>query len=159
MPDFTSTPHCLIRAHCAACRTNSEWRKIVGAPDECPHGVKDPGNIVAPATEYRRAEAGSLLWSELHTVAYNYPECPTEDDARTARAWLADFTRRVRETISGCGCQSDWQQIMTHCPPPLDTGRSFYWWTVAVHDRINHHLNKPLASPTWSPGHPAFRFP
>jgi len=43
---FTSSIHCTSRAHCRTCKTDPEWRKAVGAPDECPHGVTGLGDIV-----------------------------------------------------------------------------------------------------------------
>lgn len=43
---FVDTAHCHSRAHCRACRSDPSWRAAVGAPDECPHGVKGLGDIV-----------------------------------------------------------------------------------------------------------------
>ena len=44
--NFTQSFHCKSRAHCGMCRSDQEWRKSVGAPDECPHGVKRLGDMV-----------------------------------------------------------------------------------------------------------------
>lgn len=32
-------PHCATHVHCRTCRTDPDWRRQVGAPDDCPHGV------------------------------------------------------------------------------------------------------------------------
>jgi len=41
MIDFTTTYHCLSRAHCNACRNDAAWRAAMAKsfimPDECPH--------------------------------------------------------------------------------------------------------------------------
>lgn len=46
---FTDSAHCLSRRHCETCRASADWRKAVGAPDECPHlrGLGDAVALVA----------------------------------------------------------------------------------------------------------------
>ena len=46
MKEFTSTSHCISRRHCETCRATADWRKAVGAPDECPY-VRGLGDAVA----------------------------------------------------------------------------------------------------------------
>jgi hypothetical protein len=43
---FSNSVHCHSRAHCRACRSDPAWRASVGAPDECPHGIRGLGDIV-----------------------------------------------------------------------------------------------------------------
>jgi len=43
---FANSAHCHSRAHCRACRSDTAWRTAVGAPDECPHGIRGLGDIV-----------------------------------------------------------------------------------------------------------------
>ena len=43
---FSDSAHCRSRAHCRACRSDPAWRTAVGAPEECPHGVRGLGDIV-----------------------------------------------------------------------------------------------------------------
>lgn len=38
-PPFTARTGCRRRLHCRACRTDAAWRKRVGAPETCPHGI------------------------------------------------------------------------------------------------------------------------
>lgn len=33
--NFRDTVHCKSRVHCEICRADAEWRKSLGAPDEC----------------------------------------------------------------------------------------------------------------------------
>jgi len=41
MRDFTKTVHCLLRAHCHACRNDPAWRATMAKsfimPDDCPY--------------------------------------------------------------------------------------------------------------------------
>lgn len=46
MSKFTDSEHCLSRTHCRVCRSDPNWRVMIGAPDECPYGVKGLGDIV-----------------------------------------------------------------------------------------------------------------
>jgi hypothetical protein len=52
MKDFTTTFHCLSRAHCQACRSDAAWRAAMAKsfimPDDCPH-VTGLGDLVAKA--------------------------------------------------------------------------------------------------------------
>jgi len=52
MRDFTTSWHCLSRAHCDACRNDPAWcaamAKAFVMPEECPH-VAGLGDVVAKA--------------------------------------------------------------------------------------------------------------
>lgn len=96
-------------------------------------------------------ELGQRLWRELHTFAWLYPDQPGADVQRAARAWLADFSRRLPY---GCSCRREWDTMVGLVPPPLTSRAELYWWTVAAHDVINAKLRKPLAAPEWSMAHP-----
>lgn len=94
---------------------------------------------------------GRALWMELHGYAWSYPEVATAADQRAARAWLADFARRLP---FGCVCRREWLAMTEAVPPPVGGRAELYWWTVAAHDAVNHRLGKPLAAPAWSLAHP-----
>lgn len=95
---------------------------------------------------------GQQLWTALHTWAWQQPRELLAEDQRAAREWLAAFALDIPSY--GCRCRSEWRKALQICPPPLDHGPALYWWTVALHDRINRMLHKPLAAPTWSMSHP-----
>jgi hypothetical protein len=46
MKNFTDSMHCKSRIFCNKCRSSQDWRATVGAPDECPHGVKGLGDVI-----------------------------------------------------------------------------------------------------------------
>jgi hypothetical protein len=99
-----------------------------------------------------KPERGRQLWGALHTYAYLYPAVATAEDARAARAWLAEFSRALRP--GGCSCHQEWEDLVAAVPPPLGGAGEFYWWTVAAHDFVNWRLGKPLHAPEWSLQHP-----
>jgi hypothetical protein len=43
---FLDSFTCRSRAHCRTCRSDPAWRSAVGAPDECPHGIRGLGDLV-----------------------------------------------------------------------------------------------------------------
>lgn len=98
------------------------------------------------------AEVGRALWAMLHGYAWLYPGEASAEDARRAREWLAAWAQLVPSW--GCGCRQEWEAALRVCPPPLEQGRAaFWWWTVAVHDRVNVRLGKAMAHPGVSAGH------
>jgi len=48
LKEFVASKACRSRAHCRACRTDPEWRRLTGAPDVCPH---DPDVIELSAVD------------------------------------------------------------------------------------------------------------
>lgn len=62
MVDFTSSPHCVSRAHCFTCRTDSVWRGKVNAPEQCPFGI-------TPATiECLEKKLNCSIISEMNVI-------------------------------------------------------------------------------------------
>ena len=63
MMDFINTIHCSSHVHCVTCRDDPDWRKQVGAPDVCPHGVtaESAAAVVASGLAARQAESVKKL--------------------------------------------------------------------------------------------------
>ena len=82
------------------------------------------------------------MWGDLHTYAATYPENPTSKHAEAADQWLESWRMQFPQ---GCPCKQGWEDAGDLCPPPLQEGGvEFFEWTLAVHDRVNTHLGKPL---------------
>jgi hypothetical protein len=78
---------------------------------------------------------GPQLWAELHRWALTA-------DLSAARRWLDHFGSRLP-----CGdCRRKWLDGMNTFPPPLASHDQLFEWTVALHNRVNRHLNKPEVS-------------
>lgn len=62
LSNFASSGHCKSLAHCRTCRSSSEWRELVGAPEDCPHGVSLPS---LPDRVTSASFAGSMVgWAK-----------------------------------------------------------------------------------------------
>jgi hypothetical protein len=65
MKTFTERYACTSRAHCPICLADSAWRKSVGAPAICPHGVT-LDNLPA-----KRAQAARAFHEQPSTVNHH----------------------------------------------------------------------------------------
>lgn len=91
---------------------------------------------------------GRALWSLLHGSAHACPEGPLSPELQAhLRAWLESFDAAVAiASQHSCPCSQHWRAIVAANPPDLVSRRSFFWWTVAVHNAVNTKLGKPVFS-------------
>lgn len=83
------------------------------------------------------------LWFQLHRQAVEYPVKPSETEKAKLLEWLDDWTKQFPEH---CPCLDEYREAVKISEPPTDGKESFFWWTVALHDRVNMLLNKGLFS-------------
>ena len=74
---------------------------------------------------------GPELWSKLHRRAIAHEGV---DDS----AWLSDFAEQI---IGRCPCRKQWEQDILATPPDFT---NYFAWTVAMHNRVNARLGKPI---------------
>lgn len=98
---------------------------------------KPPKSATDPENAHKRK-----MWISLHTYAARYSETPDGDQVRSAGEWLEKWASQMPNT---CPCKQEWLDILKIEKPPLKEGRgSFFWWTVAAHDRVNILLGRTL---------------
>ena len=74
------------------------------------------------------------LWRELHRNAVEYPVTATAEDKKQLSNWFKQWVAKFPED---CACLEEYNEALTLAPVP-DGGRwELFWWTVALHDRIN----------------------
>jgi len=84
----------------------------------------------------------SHLWTVLHVKAAGWLDVPESEDILEMQQWLIYFESKFPV---GCPCKKEWREAIELCPPPLQEGReAFFQWTIALHDRINVLLGKPI---------------
>lgn len=82
----------------------------------------------------------SHLWYELHFMAIRYPR-PEKFFAK----W-----REKLPPAEECPCRGELQAAIDILPPPFDDPFekwAFFWWTIALHDRVNVLLGKKIWHP------------
>lgn len=86
--------------------------------------------------EAERIERLRGLWSELH--GYDQAHWNQSD----AKKWFAKWLRRVPSF--GCKCRSHFLSLVQEFPPDFSSREGFYTWSVAVHNKVNERIGKPL---------------
>ncbi len=82
------------------------------------------------------------MWADLHTFAANYPEHPNRAEVSGAQLWLDAWASQFPKD---CPCRQGWVEALSVCGPPMrQGGHRLFCWTLAVHDRINAKLGKPI---------------
>jgi FAD-linked sulfhydryl oxidase len=107
------------------------------------------GGAPKPVT---REELGRATWVFLHTLAAQFPERPTRQQQRDARAVIDALTR-----IYPCAdCAHHFNDIVRADPPTVSSGPEFQAWMCRAHNAVNRSLGKPvfnceLAAARWAP--------
>ena len=86
-----------------------------------------------------REELGRATWLFLHTLAAQYPEDPTRQQARDARDLVSIMTR----AYPCAECARHFEEVVRRVPPDVSSGAAFRQWTCEVHNEVNVRLGKP----------------
>ena len=86
-----------------------------------------------------REELGRATWLFLHTLAAQYPEDPTRQQARDARDLVSIMTR----AYPCAECARHFEEVVRRVPPDVSSGAAFRRWTCEVHNEVNVRLGKP----------------
>ena len=87
---------------------------------------------------------GPHYWFFLHTVAYTYPEHPTNVTKRKYYDLIQNMPLFLPDEAMG----DRFAAFLDKYPvsPYLDTRESFMRWVHFIHNKMNHHLDKePLS--------------
>lgn len=88
---------------------------------------------------------GPSMWFMMHLVACTFPQHPTDADKTKYMA----FYKSLRDVLPCMGCRKGYEIITTTEPTKLvrsvfSSRQSLFKWTVAVHNRVNAKLRKPI---------------
>jgi len=82
---------------------------------------------------------GPDLWHIIHTVAKSFPRHPTIRDKNIAY----QLVKYIALIVPCKNCQKHYITNFTKTKPELDSGPSFFRWTVKMHNYVNKSLSKP----------------
>ena len=88
---------------------------------------------------------GPALWMSMHTISFNYPVQPREQDKRTYARWLCSTGK-----VLPCGyCRRNFEKnlraagFFEKSPSPFENRESFSRLVWRLHDEVNKMLGKP----------------
>lgn len=129
IPEFTSN---YLLSNQRDTLVDSVWAGYVAKTKDSPR----PGEGVGAAASITE-RVGPSIWKYLHDSAASW-DLSLESQV--------EILRNV-EKRTPCGeCRRSWVSMLADTPAPSDSQKSFFEWTVRIHNRVNEKLGKPLFS-------------
>jgi hypothetical protein len=87
---------------------------------------------------------GPHLWFSLHTMSFNYPLRPTENDKYNYQ----NFFTSLKEVIPCSVCKKNYIRHLNEHPikDSLDTRKSLAYWVIDMHNMVNVEIGKKVYS-------------
>ena len=87
---------------------------------------------------------GPPAWTFLHTVTYNYPENPTDDDKRN----FYNFFMSLQHVLPCNKCKAHYRQNIQKydLSESLDSRENLVKWLIDLHNNVNKDNGKPIWS-------------
>uniref|UniRef100_A0A0G4HTP3 Sulfhydryl oxidase n=1 Tax=Chromera velia CCMP2878 TaxID=1169474 RepID=A0A0G4HTP3_9ALVE len=86
-----------------------------------------------------RGEIGRAAWKFLHTMAANFPDEPTKEEAERQARWMGAFTRLYPCHI----CRQGFEEIIEKMPPKVTDRANFALWMCEAHNEVNKDISLP----------------
>lgn len=83
---------------------------------------------------------GPPTWFFLHTLAFNYPENPSEKNKEDYQEFFESFT----EVLPCEKCKKHFTKNMKDYPIQLESREELSNWLIFMHNEVNELNNKPL---------------
>ncbi len=83
---------------------------------------------------------GPAAWKFFETVAFGYPDNPTEFEKQSA----FNFFESLRHLLPCAICKEHYDQNFAKLPVNVDSRDTLSRWVVDFHNIVNKSLNKPL---------------
>lgn len=102
-------------------------------------GASSRAPLAAAPAAVTKEDVGRATWLLLHTLAAQYPDRPSRQQQRDARALMDVLTR-----LYPCGeCARHFAEVVRAHPPAVGGRRDFSQWLCRVHNVVNRALGKP----------------
>ena len=87
---------------------------------------------------------GPHLWFSLHTISFNYPLKPTENDKYNYQNFFTSF----KEVIPCSVCKKNYIRHLNEHPIKnyLDSRKSLAYWVIDMHNMVNVEIGKKVYS-------------
>jgi hypothetical protein len=87
---------------------------------------------------------GPHLWFSLHTISFNYPLEPTEDDKEKYN----NFYLNLQHVIPCSVCKKNYQRHLKEHPLNnyLTNRKKLVYWVIDMHNMVNSEIGKKILS-------------
>jgi len=87
---------------------------------------------------------GPHLWFSLHTISFNYPLMPKEDD----KEFYKNFFTNLQHVIPCSICKKNYIRHIKEHPISqfLDNRKTFVYWVIDMHNMVNAEIGKKILS-------------
>ena len=87
---------------------------------------------------------GPHLWFSLHTISFNYPINPTEDDKNN----YYNYFNSLKEVIPCSICKKNYIRHLNEHPIKnyLNNRKSLVYWVIDMHNMVNVEIGKKIFS-------------
>jgi len=85
---------------------------------------------------------GPATWKAIHSIAFNYPENPTEEQKKT----YSDFFTNFSKVIPCPACSKHFQEFIKNNPIKTDSREELSRWVYDSHSEVNKMNKKPNPS-------------
>ncbi|KAL5706809.1 thiol oxidase [Ranunculus cassubicifolius] len=94
--------------------------------------------LIKPANPVTKEELGRATWTVLHTLAAQYPDCPTRQQKKDVKELMAILSR-----IYPCReCADHFKDVLSANPVQAGSQAEFSQWLCHVHNVVNRSLGK-----------------
>jgi len=83
---------------------------------------------------------GPHMWFTLHTVSFNYPLYPTNEDKQNYR----NFINSLKYIIPCSICRKNFKRNLKQIPPQLNSRQEFVYWLIDIHNEVNSLTGKKI---------------
>jgi len=83
---------------------------------------------------------GKQGWHFIHSIAWNYPENPTEEEKQDYLAFLGSLEKVLPCPI----CATHFKENMAKYPPRMSNREEFFNWSVDMHNEVNKANDKRI---------------
>jgi hypothetical protein len=83
---------------------------------------------------------GPQLWFFLHTISFNYPLEPKNEDKEK----MVSFLYGLQAVIPCKICRDHFKRNLAESPPKLDSRKDFAEWMIDAHNEVNGRTGKKI---------------
>lgn len=85
---------------------------------------------------------GPSGWLFMHSISFQYPENPTEEDKNNYRV----FFESLKNTIPCPKCREHYSENLKQKPIQLNTRDELIQWVIDIHNEVNEKNSKKIYS-------------